>query len=268
MAIITISRGTFSGGKDLAECVADKLGYRLLSREVLAEAAMEFGVPLEKLTHALGDKPGILDRMKLERAHYLAYIQAALCREVKDDAIVYHGHAGHLLLRGVPHVLRVRVIGNTENRIQTAMERKKLDRKKAIEVIRKRDEDRARWTRFLYHVDWLDPSLYDLVINLDHTSPDTACEIVSRAAGMPAFKFDEEAQKIMRDLALAAEIRARVAAQGRGTDGNIKIDVADGIVNIFGVVPSLEASDLIKKIARDTPAVRDINSQLKIRNYW
>ena len=44
MAIITISRGTFSGGLQVAECVAEKLGYRCVSREVLVNAAKQYGV--------------------------------------------------------------------------------------------------------------------------------------------------------------------------------------------------------------------------------
>jgi len=98
MAIITISRGTFSGGQSLAECVAEKLGYRCISREVLVEAAKARGVPLEKLSKSLSDVPGILEGMSLERVHYLAYIKAALVSAVKDEMAVYHGLAGHFLL--------------------------------------------------------------------------------------------------------------------------------------------------------------------------
>ncbi len=82
MAIITISRGTFSGGQSLAECIAEKLGYRCISREVLVEAAKQYGVPLEKLSKALEDAPGFLERLTTERAHYLACIRVALCKEV------------------------------------------------------------------------------------------------------------------------------------------------------------------------------------------
>src|SRR5919197_611039 len=45
MSIITISRGSFSGGQALAERVAQRLGYSCLSREVLVEAAATYGVP-------------------------------------------------------------------------------------------------------------------------------------------------------------------------------------------------------------------------------
>ena len=90
MAIITISRGTFSGGQQLAECVAEKLGYRCISREVLLKAAGEYGIPEEELSRALSKKPGILERLTSERDHYLACIKAALYKEAKNDNLIYH----------------------------------------------------------------------------------------------------------------------------------------------------------------------------------
>lgn len=57
MATITISRDTFSGGQSLAECVAERLGYRCLSRELLLEAARQYGVLEERLSEALTRRP-------------------------------------------------------------------------------------------------------------------------------------------------------------------------------------------------------------------
>lgn len=268
MPIITISRGTFSGGKELAECVSQKLGYRCISREMLITAAEKYGVPVDKLTHALADKPGLLERMGLERVHYLAFIREALVNEVKSDNVVYHGYAGHLLLRGVPTVLRVRVIANMEYRIKAAMERNNLSREKAIKFIKERDEERAKWTRFLYHVDWLDPSLYDLVINLDHIGLDTACEAVCLAAASERLQMTPEARRIMDDLALSTQVRARIAAEGKSRDGDIEVDAENGVVIIRGVVHSVEDADEIKRIALSVPGVQDLRSDMKIRTHW
>jgi cytidylate kinase len=258
MAIITISRGTFSGGKELAECVASRLGYRLLSREVLVKAAAEFGVPLDKLSQALTDKPGRLERMRPERVHYLAYIQAALCREVQNDRIVYHGHAGHLLLRGVPHVLSVRVIANMEFRIKAAMERNNISWNEAIEFIKERDEARAKWTRFLYHVDWLDPSLYDLVINLERTSLEGACELVCLTAAKEEFQPTPESQKRLDDLLLATEVRAKIAADESIADEGIEVEAHDGIITIGGKLHSSKDAVKLTGLARQYPGVRDV----------
>ena len=200
MAIITISRGTFSGGQSLAECVSKKLGYRCVSREVLVQASKDCAVEEEILSKALEGKPGILERMSADRIHYLAYIRAALINEIRNDNVVYHGNAGHLLLRDVPHVLKVRVVAGMEFRINAAMTRNHLDREEAIRYIRKMDDERVSWTRFLYNVDWRDPGLYDIVINLDRMGLENACRLLCDTASLDEFKAPSDWEKILADL--------------------------------------------------------------------
>ncbi len=263
MAIITISRGTYSGGKELAEAIAKKLGYRCLAREVLVEAAARYGVPLEKLNRAMNDKPGILEGMTLERAHYLALVRAALAGAARDEQLVYHGHAGHLLLSGVPHVIRVKVIAGMEYRIQAAMERKKLTREQAIAHIKKMDQDRIKWTKFLYGVDWNDMSLFDLLINIDKIGMGNACNIVTMIAQRPEFQPTAESAKILKDLVLATEVRAKIAAQGNIPDDEVEITANDGVITITGTARSLEDADRIREIARSHPGVKEIVSKLR-----
>ncbi len=212
-----------------------------------------------------------MERLTTQRVHYLAYIRAALCREVKYDNVVYHGHAGHLLLVGLSNVLKVRVIANMEFRIKGAMERRELTRDQAIEFIKKIDEQRARWTKFLYHVDWTDPALYDLVINLNRISLSSACEIVSHAAGLDEFKATPESQKTMEDMLLSTEVRAAIASSGASkgiADAGIEIESDAGIVTIGGTVASIEDADKIREIARTMPGVKDLKSKMQIQHYW
>ena len=63
MSIITISRGTFSGGKEFAESLAKNLGYRCLSREELSEKAIKANVPAGKLQTAMIKPPRVYQRM-------------------------------------------------------------------------------------------------------------------------------------------------------------------------------------------------------------
>ncbi len=264
MAIITISRGTFSGGQILAECIAEKLGYRCISREVLVEAARQYGVPLEKLSKALAEPPGFLHRSTEDRAHYLAYIRADLCKEVKDDRVVYHGLAGHLLLRGLPNVLRVRVIADMEYRIKAAMERQSLSREKAMEFVQKIDDKRVKWTRFLYHADWSDPSLHDIIINLEHIGINDACDIVCQIAGLDKFKVTQESQKVMDDMLLSTEVRAALAGSKGISDGGIEIEADGDVITIGGTVGSLNDADKIKELVRKMPGVKEVNSHMHV----
>ena len=212
MAIITISRGTYSGGQSLAECVSKKLGYRCVSREVLVQASKDCAVEEQILSKALEGKPGILERMSADRIHYLAYIRAALINEIRNDNVVYHGNAGHLLLRDVPHVLKVRVVAGMEFRINAAMARNHLDREAAISYIRKLDAERASWTRFLYNVDWRDPALYDIMINLDRMGLDNACRLLCDAASLDEFRAPSDWERILGDLIQSSQVRAAYSA--------------------------------------------------------
>ena len=57
MGVITISRGSYSHGKEIAEKLAQKLGYDCISREILLKASEQFNVKEAKLIRALHDAP-------------------------------------------------------------------------------------------------------------------------------------------------------------------------------------------------------------------
>jgi len=203
-----------------------------------------------------------------ERVHYLAYIRAEICKEVKDDFVVYHGHAGHLLLRGLPHVLKVRVIADMEFRIQAARERQNLIRPKAIEFIQHIDEKRVKWTKFLYHADWYDPSLYDVVINLEHIGINDACDIVCQIAALDKFKVTPESQKVMADMLLSTTVRAELAGNKGISDAGIEIEADDGVITIEGTADSMMEADNIKKFVINMPDVKDINSHMRVSSIY
>ncbi len=123
MPIITISRGSYSRGKEVAEKLAQKLGYDILSRDILLETSEKFNIPEIKLVRAIHDAPSILERFTYGKERYVAYIRATLLKLVQKDNVVYHGLAGHYLLRGIPHVLKVRILTDLEDRVQEELRR-------------------------------------------------------------------------------------------------------------------------------------------------
>ena len=188
MAIVTVSRGTMSGGKKLAEMLADKLGYRCISREIIIKTADQYGVPESKLFEAIQRSPTIIQKVTFERERYLAFIQATLCEYAKDDNLIYHGHAGHFLLEGIDHVLRVRIVAEMTDRIKAAVEQFGFSDKDALKFIEKVDKQRVKWTKFLYGEDWRSPELYDIVFNLRGMDLKFACEMIKHAIEQPQFQ--------------------------------------------------------------------------------
>ena len=208
MAVITISRGSYSRGKEVAEKVASRLGYRCLSREVLLDASEHYHIPEIKMIKAIHDAPSILERLGHDKTCFISYYQSALAIDVQKDNVVYHGLAGHLLLKGVPHVLKVRIIADLEERVRNEMEREKIPKQEAMSLILKDDQERRKWTQSLYGADPWDSSLYDVVFHIHKFTVDDAVEFICRAADLPQFRTTEESQQKMDDLALASQVKA------------------------------------------------------------
>jgi cytidylate kinase len=238
MPIITVSRGSMSGGKALAECVSGAIGCPCVGREILLEAATKVGVPEQVLAAKIERGPGFWERLTLERRIYVIAMQAALAEHAAKGELVYHGYAGHLLLRGLPAVLRVRLIAPMEARIRTEMERTGQSRDQAEQEIARRDAGRLSWTKAMYGVDLRDPSLYDLVINLESMSIPSACAAVVEAARRPEFLVTEEVKIRLADFSLSCRVKAALATHPASRGLDLAVTVSGGIVTISGEVPS------------------------------
>jgi cytidylate kinase len=259
MSVITISRGSFSGGTMLAGCLSKSLGYRCVDREVIVERAAAHGVSQEELRDALQKPPTFLERFQHKKYLYMVLIQAALAEEVRTGRAVYHGNAGHLLLKGAPHVLRVRIIAPIEFRLQMAQDRLKLSRSEALDHIEKMDQDRRKWVRYLYGVEWEDPANYDIVLNLEFMDITQACKTVSTLARQRCFEFTECCQAAMDDLALASRVRAELALDSATSHLEFEVHAKEGKVTVHGAVTNMREVTEIQRIAMGVPGVQALN---------
>jgi len=208
MAIITISRGCQSRGREIAEEVARRLGYVCISRDILLDASEIFNASELKLEHAIHDAPSLLDRFTNGKERYVAYVKAALLRFLREDNVVYHGLAGHFFVRDIGHCLNVRILADMKERVAVEMEREKVSEKKARARIEQDDEERRKWGLWLYGIDTSDPSLYDLVLHLGRLGVQDAAEVICHTAGRPCFRSTPESRQELNDLALAARVHA------------------------------------------------------------
>lgn len=258
MAIITISRVVFSGGEAVAECVAGRLGHRCLGREALVEAAAAGGVPESELHDALVKSPGLLERLGSRRRLYLALLQSALAEEAAGGELVYHGNAGHLLLPASAPVLRVRIVAPLDYRLALARERMGMGPEEGAAFIAHADEDRRHWTRFLYGVDWGDPSLYDLTLNLKRSGIEDACDVVAGMAGMECFVLTPERRAALKDFALASRVRAVLGLDPGTAQIEVEVSCRSGIVEVRGFVGSQRGIREVERVAGGVPGVREL----------
>ena len=206
MSIITISRGSYYRGKYVAEKLAETLGYECISREIILEASEEFNIPEIKLIRAIHDAPSILERLTHQKEKFLAFIRMTLLKHVQRDNVVYHGLFGHFFLQDVPHVLKVRIVGDLEVRVADEAKREGISPDKAREIILRDDEERRKWALYLYGADWWDATLYDLVIHLKTITVDDAVSLLSHVVQLPGFQTTPQSQEIIDNLLEAARL--------------------------------------------------------------
>ncbi|HTZ18300.1 MAG TPA: cytidylate kinase-like family protein [Dissulfurispiraceae bacterium] len=210
MSIITISRGSYTKGKEIAEKLAGKLGYECIAREAIIEASKEFNIPEAKLVRALHDAPSILDKITYGKEKFIAYYQIAFLEHLQKDNIVYHGLAGHFLLKDVAHVLKVRIIADMAERIKLEMAREKISEREAARLLRNDDEERRKWSQHVYGIDTSDSSLYDLVIHINKITVEEAVDIIFNTVRLDHFKTTPESQRIFGEMLLGARVKLAI----------------------------------------------------------
>jgi len=173
LPVITISREKRSGGRTIAYMVAKKLGspWKVYHKEIIDKIAAE-----EKLEKELVEE---IDEKRLSLTDQLIndffgkrYL--SLSRYYKDlvKVISEIAHRGYAIIVGrgaeylIPHALKIRILGDMEHRINIAMKYDKLSRQKAINFLKKCDEERDEFIKNLYHHDPKKAHHYDLVIKI------------------------------------------------------------------------------------------------------
>jgi len=244
MSVIAISRGSLSTAVKLAEGLSVKLGGRIVTREQVVKAAERYGLQETGLSEKdimAQHPPGFWERYSDARKHYLTCFKAALLDFVLQESVIYHGNLAHLLLNEVPFVLRVRVNAPLENRVKVLMDTEGISKEAAIQKIREIDQQRKRWTQFLYDADYRDPILFDLVLNMEKMTIQDGIELVASEAKKDQFQPNEESLKTVRNYHLATVTQTYLmhSPNTYGLELKVKADAATGEVVVYKS-PALE----------------------------
>lgn len=180
-SVITVSRQMGSRGLEVAKAVADLLGYRLVWRELINQAALRSGTP--EVALAAIDELGLLGlcpSRKACRAYHRA-VRQVMQEFATQGNVVIVGRAGQAILRGRPEVLHVRVISPLETRIARITGVHGITKHSALAQLKKSDRYRKNYLRKFYRVRWADPDLYDVIVNTAHLEPQTAARLIHEA---------------------------------------------------------------------------------------
>jgi cytidylate kinase len=263
MAIIVISHQMGAGGPEIGMALAKRLGYRYVDQDLISDAARRYGLAEEKLSHLDESKPSLFERFDAETRRYITVIQTALLEFAEADNIVLMGRGGQWLLRGIPHVLRVRIIAPFEQRVRNWIRRtaevtgEMPNHRAAAEFVRRDDSDRAGRMKYLYEVDISDPTLYDVVFSTETLHPEAAVEVIQALARRAELATTDVGREIVASRALASRVQVALATHPETRKYRITVEAREGVVTLEGTA----ALDQAVEVARTVPGVRLVKTQ-------
>jgi cytidylate kinase len=262
MPIITIYQGASGDGQELAEAVAQSLGYRDLGREVLVEASRRYGIPEAKLNEIVEKGPHWWERLLQDLRPYKIALQAALCETAEDGKVVYHGHLGHELLSGIEHVLKVLLTAPMQFRIDQVRARQNLTDAAARHYIEEVDKARSRRLMAMFGADWRDPTRYDLVLNMGKMSREGAKLVILQAAKLEAYQPTPASMQAFKDLALGSKVHATLIASPNVRGSALEVRAEGGHVHVKGRVDHEALEDEVVKLVKNIPGVTRVTTNV------
>ena len=196
--IITITRQYGSGGHEIGEALAKKLGIGFYDKELISLAAKESGIAPEifenvdeiasnsllyslsvglynygnGFSSTMGDLP-VNDKLYL--------LQHRIIKEkAENEYFVIVGRCADYILRNNPDVIKIFIYADIESRIRRAVDRHDIERVRAKQAVIKADKNRANYYSFYSGQKWGQADHFDLCLNSTNLSTDQAVEIISK----------------------------------------------------------------------------------------
>jgi cytidylate kinase len=207
--VITFSREAHSGTQDLARILAERLGYRYVSRDDLTRAVKaRSGLDRQADTpetegRSLSRLEQLGEQLTGERDAYVTALRQVVTDLAIGDNVVIVGHGAGLFLNDLRSVVRVFIVAPVSDRVRRLMAEEALEEARARQAIERQDRESAEYLRYLFGIDWLDPHQWDLVINIGRADPEAVLDML-----------EHYTQALLRDRAEATDLqRQRIAGR-------------------------------------------------------
>jgi cytidylate kinase len=267
MAIITIARQMGSLGNEIAADVAQHLSYTLVDQAKLQEAAEAYGMLKSELEEVHEKRPTLVTRyLTMRHRAYLDMIQTIIYQYARADDVVILGRGATVLLSDVPSALHVNMFASFERRVEVVMAREGIARPLAEQIVRENDQDRAGYMRYLFDRDWMDPLLYDVMINTNVVTREHACELIVEAAhAKELLDAHDQSLVILGNHILVRRAEEELLKAKQVNPRHISVTVTTpGVVKLTGIVNSEKEKLAAESVVRTVPGVFDIENELYV----
>jgi len=269
MHIITISRLVGSYGDEIAAKVAEKMGLEFVGRTGLHELAMSCDPEYSEACNLYETEhgPGFFERLFFDRPAHKSLFEALTFEQASRGNVVMVGRGAQIVLHDLPGVFCVGVMGSLDVRVRRIMEKLNISRDEAEYYVDKYDGERINLIKLIFAKDPTDLLLYNLLINTDHYSVDSAAEVIVHAVNKMDVEPDGKAlAEELKSKALAKRIETLVrkkltSAVARHVEINC---LPGGIISISGHIREKADKVRVEKIVAEYPGVTKVEDNLSV----
>jgi cytidylate kinase len=269
MAIITVSREMGTGAYQIASGVAQKLKYTLIDGPRIKSLASKYGLTPEMLQLVDEKPPSYVTAEDRKRAAALNVIELIILELARKGNVVIYGRGAQDILSDCKNVLRLRFIGDFEERVERFAEREWIDPDMARSLIRSSDHQRGGFIHFYFDRNWKDPGNYDLIFNTSRLSAATVVDCIVAAAKEPSLKgFDKDATVVIDSVILSKKIEtALLNSTLLGDYRPFTILVNKGAVAITGYILSEAQKKIAMDIVKSVKGVTSVSENIQVVDF-
>ena len=185
MAVITISRGIATGGRELGRLLAMRLDYRYIDKSLFQEIAEDLNVPKGRLVSFE------------ERRRYEGYDQSAVAEEeykkslgsillgaAREDNVVIIGRAAYFFLNNIKNCYHIRLVAPMDWKKNYALENYKISPDRVPKFIEKGDDTRKWFRRSICGMGFDDSHWFHLTLNMGRISVEKAADLIMSASNL------------------------------------------------------------------------------------
>jgi cytidylate kinase len=261
MTIVAISREMGSGGYEIGAAVAKALHFEYVNRQILLEAAHAHGVPEATLVDVVARRPSLWERFDEERRRYLIFLEAAYYAFAEQGNLVTASRSGPFFVRVVSHAVKVRIMAPFEVRVHRVMQQEQLDQKAAAAKVRAYDREMSGRIDYLFGLDWTRAENYDLVLNTGDDAWEFYTDLLVWTARHPQYQPTPESLQRIRDLSLAAQVRAALATDPGTKHISVEVTAQAGHVVLKGIVSSPAMMEAAVEVAKRVQRVTNVSCE-------
>lgn len=172
--VITVSREYGSGGRYVAELLAEKLGVPCYDSAIIRASAKESGFTEEYVERAEQNRNNFY-----ENDDKLFIAESKVIKKLAQHPCVIVGRCADYILKDKKNVIKVFLYSDVENKVKRAVKYYGLNKKEASKEISKIDKDRSRHYKYYTGRDWRSLDNYEMLLNVDQHGVEKTAEILS-----------------------------------------------------------------------------------------